>query len=120
MSWLHNTIHFCRDFEKNLETQNEDFCDLAYECLSQKDFVKNFNEEEFVRDFINLEETPTQFNPYSNFGSPPYTIYFSDKNRFALELYFWNGQSHTSIHDHSFEGAFTVLSGSSVENCLHV
>jgi hypothetical protein len=42
-------------------------------------------------------------------------ITFYRGSRFAIEVYFWM-DSTTSIHQHSFSGAFQVLAGSSIHN----
>lgn len=47
------------------------------------------------------------------FGEPPITVYSG--RRFYIEVLFWFSGT-TSIHQHSFDGAFTVLAGSSVHS----
>ncbi|MBA2405490.1 MAG: hypothetical protein H0V66_12010, partial [Bdellovibrionales bacterium] len=58
---------------------------------------------------------PPQVSPYSKFGDPPVTLYLSEDKSFYLDLYIWM-ESQTSIHQHSFEGAFLVLQGHSLES----
>lgn len=58
-------------------------------------------------------ELPPQLSPHSSFGQPPVTLFATD--RFVIDAYFWS-EPATSIHSHSFCGAFTVLHGTS----LHV
>jgi hypothetical protein len=47
------------------------------------------------------------------FGEPPITVYSG--RRFYIEVLFWFSGT-TSIHQHSFDGAFAVLAGSSVHS----
>jgi hypothetical protein len=47
------------------------------------------------------------------FGDPPVMLFQAP--RFYIEALFWNS-STTSIHEHGFTGAFTVLAGSSVHS----
>ena len=56
---------------------------------------------------------PEQQDTHAVFGEPPVTLLCGDG--FHLDVYFWLEPS-TSIHNHIFSGAFTVLEGQS----LHV
>jgi hypothetical protein len=60
-----------------------------------------------------LDDTPLapQFDIGGRFGEPPITVY--SNSRFFIDVLFWNDGT-TSVHEHSFSGAFQVLSGSSV------
>ena len=49
----------------------------------------------------------------SDFGQPPVNVYVG--NGFYVQVLFWL-DSTTAIHEHSFSGAFGVLSGSSVQS----
>jgi hypothetical protein len=49
----------------------------------------------------------------SQFGQPPVTVY--QGSRFKIDVYFWVDGT-TSIHDHSFCGAFHLLAGSSIHS----
>jgi len=53
-----------------------------------------------------------QKNLDATFGQPPITLFHHD--RFYIEALFWLS-STTSIHQHAFAGAFSVLAGSSVQ-----
>ncbi|HVV15782.1 MAG TPA: hypothetical protein VHH90_01160 [Polyangia bacterium] len=55
---------------------------------------------------------PAQADPRALFGEPPVTLFRAP--RFYIDALFWVDGT-TSIHDHSFSGAFQVLSGSSIE-----
>jgi hypothetical protein len=54
-----------------------------------------------------------QHNIQASFGEPPVTVYWS--HRFFIEALFW-ATGTTTIHQHSFVGAFAVLEGSSVQS----
>lgn len=55
---------------------------------------------------------PAQADPRGLFGEPPITLFRAQ--RFYIDALFWVDGT-TSIHDHSFSGAFQVLTGSSIE-----
>jgi hypothetical protein len=61
---------------------------------------------------MDQEELPNQANLDSEFGQPPLTM-FRDE-RFFIDAIFWR-TSTTAIHQHSFSGAFQVMSGT----CVH-
>src|SRR3712207_292666 len=87
------------------------FHDLAAESLRAASFHRQFDEEEII-DWVNRAPSlPRQFDPRSSFGQPPLTVWAAE--HFVLDLYFWV-DTDTSIHDHSFSGAFTNLSGHSL------
>jgi hypothetical protein len=60
---------------------------------------------------------PTQLNVYNSFGQPPITVF--NNGDFVIDLYFWM-HADTSIHGHSFSGAFKVLYGRSVHELYEV
>jgi hypothetical protein len=66
---------------------------------------------EVLRWGVDTCRLPAQTDPRSLFGEPPLTVYRGDL--FHIDVNVWLN-STTSIHEHSFSGAFSVLSGSSV------
>jgi len=56
---------------------------------------------------------PQQFDVEGRFGNPPITLYAGP--RFFIDIYYWLDGT-TSIHQHSFTGAFQVLLGSSIHS----
>jgi hypothetical protein len=54
---------------------------------------------------------PEQLNVYNGFGQPPVTLF--NNGEFVVDLYFWT-DIDTSLHSHSFAGAFKVLYGRSI------
>ena len=91
------------------------FHDIAAECLRAASFHRQFDEEEIIKWVNGAASLPRQLDPRSSFGQPPLTVWGTD--RFVLDLYFWV-DTDTSVHDHAFSGAFTNLSGHSL-NCAY-
>lgn len=58
-------------------------------------------------------ELPRQRDLRASFADPPITVFSG--LRFQIDVYFWF-ESTTSIHQHSFCGAFQVLEGSSIHS----
>jgi hypothetical protein len=66
---------------------------------------------EIIQWFHATPNLPQQMDLEANFGDPPLTLYVG--SRFFIDVYFWLDGT-TSIHQHSFSGAFQVLLGGSV------
>ncbi len=95
--------------------RHNSFPGIAAESLFAASFHQQFDEEEII-DWVSRATTlPKQLDPRSNFGQPPVTVWRS--GGFVVDVYFWV-DTETSIHDHSFAGAFTNLSGQSL-NCTY-
>ena len=92
------------------------FPHIAADCLREAAYQQDFDEDKIIA-WVNRAGTslPLQLDPRSRFGQPPLTVWRTD--RFVLDLYFWV-DTETSIHDHSFSGAFTNLTGHSL-NCTY-
>lgn len=73
--------------------------------------LEEFNSE--LAHWLTTSSLPTQLNVYNNFGQPPVTLFHNES--FVIDLYFWL-YSDTSIHTHSFTGAFKVLYGKSQQD----
>ena len=83
-----------------------------------EEFLKNLEITANLGDFghelggwILKNPLPKQLNVYNNFGQPPVTVFRTEK--FVIDIYFWM-QADTSVHSHSFCGAFKVLFGKSL------
>ena len=119
MSWFQNISTWAKNFELKwaIECRSENsinFSDFAFDQLQNQNFHSKFRLIDVIQEILNFDIYPSQFNPFSNFGEPPITLYISTKYQFILEMYVWK-EVHTTIHDHSFDGAFTLLQGQSVE-----
>lgn len=64
-----------------------------------------------LADVVARRDLPRQEDPRAGFGEPPLTLFRSDQF-FISALYWLDGT--TTIHQHSFSGAFRVLCGSSL------
>ena len=89
------------------------FSAFALSELKHHRFHENFNLQNDVSEILGTNNFPTQANPHSKFGEPPLTLYMSRDQSFYVDLYIWT-ESQTAIHEHAFEGAFTVLEGHSI------
>ncbi len=115
-NWLSRLINWCQEFEQTLEkSSDQPLSKIAYQELSKLDWSHGFEHQAFIKQLFSLPQIPKQAGVKSSFGTPPFTIYFSEENNFYVEIYFWEN-AHTSIHDHGFEGAYQVISGSSIES----
>jgi len=88
------------------------FPDICFEELSS--FNNNLSLNDFdssMADWFRNTQIPKQLNVYNSFGQPPVTVF--NNGKFVIDLYFWM-QVDTSIHSHSFCGAFKVLFGRSL------
>ncbi|TNF26180.1 MAG: hypothetical protein EP319_14560 [Deltaproteobacteria bacterium] len=88
------------------------FPDICYEELA--DFNNEMSLDDFdseMADWIQKSSLPTQLNVYNSFGQPPVTVF--NNGKFVIDLYFWM-HVDTSIHSHSFCGAFKVFFGRSL------
>ncbi len=88
------------------------FPDICHEELSvfkHEMTLEDFDSE--MANWIHQAKLPNQLNVYNTFGQPPVTVF--NNGKFVIDLYFWM-QVDTSIHSHSFSGAFKVLFGRSL------
>ena len=115
MSWLEKTRDWCKELEQILAKDTRTFSKIAFDEMSKRNFLDGYDGEKCIRDFMAIKPTPKQVDPRSQFGAPAFTLFFSERFNFVLDMYNWHGSVHTSIHNHFFEGSFTVLEGSSVE-----
>lgn len=89
----------------------EDFPGIAAEELLAADATRKLDSWDIIKSLhtaTSLLEQQTE-----TFSDLALTLYRG--SRFAIEVYFWM-DSTTSIHQHSFSGAFQVLAGSSVHS----
>ncbi len=115
-NWLSKLILWSQKLEKIIDA-NEDkkLSEIAYYELSKINFSLDFDQQKFIDNFFKQIEIPKQAKVNSQFGEPPFTIYYSEKNNFYVEVYFWE-KIHTTVHDHGFQGAFQVIKGKSLES----
>lgn len=84
---------------------------IATSLLDESRLLHRVAPEEIMAWLMRSEKVPKQ-DAYE-FGQPPVVVFESEK--FFIQVLFWLDSS-TSIHEHSFCGAFGVLAGSSVHS----
>jgi hypothetical protein len=96
------------------EDYNESaFPGIAAQGLSELNLSARVNPWEIIRWVHKTPDLPEQMDLAGKFGNPPITIYAGP--RFFIDVYYWLDGT-TTIHQHSFSGAFQVLLGSSVHS----
>ncbi|MEJ7603234.1 MAG: hypothetical protein WKG01_35430 [Kofleriaceae bacterium] len=88
------------------------FAGIATAALAAAPPSQHVSSEDIVRWVLDYDDLVAQKNLEATFGQPPVTVFHHD--RFYIEALFWLS-STTSIHQHAFAGAFSVLAGSSVQ-----
>lgn len=91
----------------------EIFPDLSMEVLSADPPCENAGPKDILDWTFQSCLEVRQVDQPRLFGEPPIILYQAP--RFYIEALFWFSGT-TDIHEHSFSGAFTVLSGSSVHS----
>src|SRR5689334_446976 len=87
------------------------FPEIAAQALTETALHSRVDPWQVIHWLETVTQLPRQVDLEGNFGNPPITLY--DGSRFHISVYFWvNGT--TTIHQHSFAGAFQVLLGSSI------
>ena len=117
MSWYSEIVNWAKSLDQpwiEARKAGESFSSFAYRALQNHTFHQNFDLEQSIKEVLELQEYPHQINPNSKFGDPPITLYTAADKSFYLDLYIWT-ESQTSTHQHTFEGAFSVLAGQSIE-----
>lgn len=89
----------------------ESFPLIAEQALGELDAVAHVNAWDVIRYL--QEGLPVPQQKEDDFSDVPVTMYAGP--RFRIDVYFWLDGT-TSIHEHSFSGAFQVLMGSSIHS----
>lgn len=90
---------------------DECFPEIAAEALTTADPNKHVAPWDIIRWLNKTTQLPEQQDVVGSFGNPPITLY--NGPRFYIDVYYWLDGT-TTIHQHSFCGAFQVLLGSSL------
>lgn len=104
------------EIEERWRAQNyneEIFPSLAAAALKSSDLPAKVSAWEIVEWTLKQVELPRQKDPRATFAEPPITLFVAP--RFFIDAYIWL-EGTTSIHQHSFCGAFQVLLGSSIHS----
>lgn len=97
--------------EKNYD--EDSFPEIAFQALVEKNPSENVDPWDIIRWCHTTHEWPSQHDVDGKFGNPPLTLFAGP--RFLVDVYYWVDGT-TSIHQHSFSGAFHVLQGSSIHS----
>jgi hypothetical protein len=89
------------------------FPDIAARALREADLTARVDPWEIIRWVHTTTDLPRQLDPQAKFGDPPITLF--NGPRFYIDVYYWLDAT-TSIHQHSFSGAFQVLLGGSMHS----
>jgi len=92
------------------------FSKIAVQALSELNLSDRVDPWEIIRWVHVTPDLPEQMDLAGKFGNPPLTLFVGP--RFYIDAYFWLDGT-TTIHQHSFSGAFQVLLGSSVQTRYH-
>jgi hypothetical protein len=94
------------------QNYNEDlFSEIAGGALAEANLIEQIDPWEILRWSQTTSQLPAQQDVDGAFGNPPLTLYVGP--RFYIDVYYWLDGT-TTIHQHSFSGAFQVLLGSSI------
>jgi hypothetical protein len=87
--------------------------EIACEELRSARLHEQLTRADLIRCALETDRLPPQADLEARFGEPPLTLYVGP--RFRIEALFWLDGT-TSIHQHGFSGAFSVLEGSSIHS----
>ena len=91
----------------------EAFPEVAATALAEADLPARVDPWDIIRWVHTTATIPEQHDVDGRFGDPPITLFSG--SRFYIDIYFWLDGT-TTIHQHSFTGAFQVLLGSSIHS----
>lgn len=89
------------------------FPEVAAQALAEADLPARVDPWDVIRWVHTAAALPEQKDVDGRFGNPPITLFAGA--RFFIDIYYWLDGA-TSIHQHSFTGAFQVLLGSSIHS----
>ena len=98
---------------RRADFDNRAFPEIACDTLQSLALHGRITGDDVIDWVAEATVLPTQTDLEAAFGEPPVVVYWD--SRFYIEVLFWTTGT-TAIHQHSFSGAFTVLSGSSVQS----
>ena len=111
---------FFRDLGEHIESRwaerdfNEGaFANIAQRALEELPPHKHLKPADLIEHVLSGAPLPEQFDLPGSFGQPPITLFVG--TGFYIDALFWVDGT-TSVHQHGFEGAFQVLSGSSIHS----
>jgi hypothetical protein len=118
---LKKFLSLAQNIEKLWSQQNNNsnsFSEIALTELANFSIdceVNQFDQE--ISEWLLRSIIPNQLNVYNSFSQPPITVF--NNGQFVVDIYHWSDDD-TSIHSHSFQGAFKVLFGRSIHETFSV
>ncbi len=113
-------MQFFQDLGSLIEQRwrDEDYCEEVFPEIAEQALIemtprRQVSPWDIIRWVGTSTELPQQQDVAGAFGNPPITLY--NGPRFYIDIYYWLDGT-TSIHQHSFSGAFQVFSGSSIHS----
>jgi hypothetical protein len=91
----------------------QQFPEIATQALAEANLPSRVDPWDIIRWVQSAITLPDQKDVDGRFGNPPITLFVGP--RFFIDVYYWLDGT-TSIHQHSFCGAFQVLLGSSIHS----
>jgi hypothetical protein len=101
------------DAWQRVQYDDDAFAEIAQRALTEERLHERYTARDVIREGITAPLTVPQIDAQAKFGQPPVTLFRNA--RFYVAVLFWV-DSTTSVHEHGFSGAFSVLGGAS----LHV
>lgn len=89
------------------------FPEICAQALTESDLPARVDPWEIIRWVHSAPTLPDQKDVPGRFGNPPITVFSGP--RFYIDVYYWLDGT-TTIHQHSFTGAFQILLGSSLHS----
>jgi hypothetical protein len=98
-----------------LHHDEDAFPEVALAALREMPPADHLQPMDVVDWVLTVKNIPRQAPREFIFGEPNLQVFFGPENRFYVEVLFWLDGT-TSIHQHGFSGAFSVLAGSSIHS----
>lgn len=89
------------------------FAAIALACLAESGILERTSDTAVLEAVLGARALPRQDNLHIDFGQPPVVVFSAPG--FYIEVLHWMDGT-TNIHQHAFDGAFGVLSGSSLHS----
>lgn len=113
MEYFDRLGHLTSDLWRKVGFNEDCFPEIAVRAFRELPPHEWVTVEDILHWTLGRTRLPLQPNLGSAFGQPPITVFYEE--RFYIDVYFWM-DSTTSIHQHGFNGAFSVLAGSSLHS----
>ncbi len=96
---------------QEVDRDEDGFAGIVAKLVTEARLTERLSHMDVARWALAAPRLPEQEDRSAEFGSPPITVY--NRSRFHIQVVFWRDGA-TSVHGHSFRGAFLVLEGASL------